>query len=142
MYTTVARLGEQGIYHGPLPTALAGVRFTVNLPGPRTFQQVCNLMGPLVQGNPEKWWQAKRIGPGWFVNVVMKTPVKLTDPDYDLLNRYLFFRACNQANEACNKLWAVCDLYHHAVQVMNQRATPLSSAFDYNFLPSSTVPTL
>ena len=113
------------------------------VPWPRTLEEIRRLMQPSVSGDLEQHWQAKKTSPRWVVAYVKKVGVVgRSDENYELLNRYLFFRACQQANEACNKLWAVCELYHHICQVAEGKHESLAPEFSSHFLPSSTVPTL
>ena len=117
-----------------------GVR---KVPWPETLRGLRSLMRPLVSGDLEEHWQAKKPGPQWIVTYVRNAGVVgQSDKEYELLNRYLFFRACHQANEACNKLWAVCELYHHIYRVARESHEPLAPEFSRHFLPSSTVSTL
>ena len=60
-----------------------------------------------------------------------------------LLDAYSFHRACNQANEACNKLWATIELVYAVSPSMWRKSyEPMGKYFENEFLLGSLVPAL
>ncbi len=57
--------------------------------------------------------------------------------EYEILNAHMFLRAFNQANEACNRLWATIELSLHA-----ENEGLFCDKFNKGFLTTSIVPTL
>jgi len=60
-----------------------------------------------------------------------------------LFDIYSMARACNQVNEACNKLWATMELaYATSPKIRYRKYDPIGESFDSAFLLGSLIPTL
>ena len=83
----------------------------------------------------------KRILGRYIVKQVKRQDIVEPSEDlYEEINQHLYFRACNQVNEACNKIWTTCELYHQLYE--QPRSAWLGEDFHRGFLPSSTIPVL
>ena len=111
------------------------------LPHPEDAGDIIELVKPMVDIPMKDMWKGRKADPLIMVRTVKKHGiVKPKNDYYEVLNQHLYLRACNQVNEACNKLWATCELYHHLST--NDRAGWLCDSFSPGFSPSSTIPTL
>ncbi len=70
-------------------------------------------------------------------NLERGEPAPVGTLDFDKMNAYFLYRSLNQANEACNKLWATLELYRG---LMNSR--PSFKRFREEFLSSTSIPSL
>lgn len=98
------------------------------------------LLKPMLKKTEDELERARRMSAFDIVQQVrLFRTVKPNHPLYEVLNQHLYLRACNQVNEACNKLWAACELYSH---LREDETSLLSKEFNSGFLPTSTIPTL
>lgn len=111
------------------------------LPYPDDVDDIVSFLKPMLSMPIEGMWKGKTIQPGFIVGYLRKhKTVKPKDSYYyEIFNQHLFLRSCHQANEACNKIRATCELYHHADKHSDDL---LSASLIPGFLPSSTVSTL
>lgn len=71
------------------------------------------------------------------------TTSKLDSAPEALLDAYSIHRACNQVNEACNKLWATVELvYATSPEVWQTAYEPIGESFANAFLLGSLIPAL
>lgn len=110
----------------------------VLLPGPDNLEAIKYLYDTnLVLRSADKW--KARHDKIWHTIKTLQNngQVDCGTEEYEILNAHMFLRAFNQANEACNRLWATIELFLHA-----ERDDLFCDSFNGGFLPTSTVPTL
>jgi hypothetical protein len=88
-------------------------------------------------GTPKEWF-AKYDYVKPAVNYLKKhNSVKRSNGRYEQLNLHMLQRSLNQANQACNKLWASVELFKQI-----EKNDVIIKPFNKNFISSSMVPSL
>lgn len=111
------------------------------LPCPDNVDDVARHLRPMVCKPDEETQAGKKTDPEDIVRYLEEE--KIVEPDhslYEVINQHLYLRACNQVNEACNKIWTSCELHFHLSKHDGDEV--LCDTFHPGFLPSSTIPTL
>jgi hypothetical protein len=83
-------------------------------------------------------WKGKKLSLDYIFKKYKDSVIKNFSADYKWLNIHLLYRACNQINEACNKIWGTAELYYH----LKDCDSKLCDDFSSGFIPSSTIPVL
>jgi len=110
----------------------------LSLPEPKSIKAIARLFSTNRLLDPERDWLARaQYVERPFRRLLNGQSVPYSSRYYDQLSLHLLYRSLHQANEACNKLWTTIELYKHA-----KEDELLCNQFSFNFLGSSSIPTL